>query len=61
MVAYNEVRQWVYYYLFIVGDAPKKRKDLKIQDLELSQSMQSLMDLGRIIYINYFVAKFTMK
>jgi hypothetical protein len=39
MVAYNEVRQEVYYYLFIVEDAPKKRKDVKIQDLELSQNM----------------------
>jgi hypothetical protein len=34
MVAYNEVRQEVYYYLFIVGDAPKKQ-NVKIQDLEL--------------------------
>ncbi len=39
MVAYNEVRQEVYYYLFIVGDALKKRKDVKIQDRELSQNM----------------------
>jgi hypothetical protein len=29
MVAYNEVRQEVYYYLFIVEDAPPKKKDVK--------------------------------
>jgi len=39
MIAYNEVRQEVYYYLFIVEDAPKKKRDIKIQDLELSQNM----------------------
>jgi hypothetical protein len=39
MFSQNEVRQEVYYYLFIVGEALKKRKDVKIQELELSQNM----------------------